>query len=172
MRLCARRWAIRRISWIDQRMRLEFVLRLFFWGRPVCLMSDGRHHGEGEHDQRDVTMPAMPGSGLVVVEPELVLGGLEAILDCPAMTFDTDQCLNRCSRRTPGGEVGEIAIGDIASDQQAARPQTMVFIVELFGFKVGQLEVAPVMQARAFGSGTCRQALPIGWRQGLGDVFS
>ena len=25
-------------------------------------MLDGSHHGEGEHDERDVTMPAMPGS--------------------------------------------------------------------------------------------------------------
>jgi hypothetical protein len=28
-------------------------------------MLDGSHHGEGEHDERDVTMPAVPGSGLV-----------------------------------------------------------------------------------------------------------
>ena len=36
-------------------------------------MPNGSHHGEGEHNERDVTMPAMPGSGFVVVEPELVL---------------------------------------------------------------------------------------------------
>jgi hypothetical protein len=30
-------------------------------------MLDGSHHGEGEHDERDVTMPAMPGSGFVVL---------------------------------------------------------------------------------------------------------
>ena len=28
-------------------------------------MLDGSHHGEGEHDERDVTMPAVPGSGFV-----------------------------------------------------------------------------------------------------------
>ena len=44
-------------------------------------MLDGSHHGEGEHDERDVTMPAVPGSGFVVVEPELVLGSLKAVLD-------------------------------------------------------------------------------------------
>jgi len=32
-----------------------------------------------------VTMPAVPGSRFVVVEPELVFGCLEAILDRPAM---------------------------------------------------------------------------------------
>src|SRR5580693_8900316 len=51
-------------------------------------MLDGSHHGKGEHDERDVTMPAVPGSGFVVVEPELVFGCLEAILDCPAMALD------------------------------------------------------------------------------------
>ena len=29
-------------------------------------MLDGSHHGKGEHDERDVTMPAVPGSGFVV----------------------------------------------------------------------------------------------------------
>ena len=56
-------------------------------------MLDGSHHGEGEHDERDVTMPAMPRSGFVVVEPELVLGCLEAVLDRPAMALDADQVL-------------------------------------------------------------------------------
>jgi len=40
-------------------------------------MADHRHHGEGEHHHGNVAMPAMPGSALVVVEPELVLGGLK-----------------------------------------------------------------------------------------------
>ena len=49
--------------------------RLGFFGRRlVGLMLDGSHHGKGEHDERDVTMPAVPGSGFVVVEPELVFG--------------------------------------------------------------------------------------------------
>jgi hypothetical protein len=97
-----------------------------------------------------------------VVEPELVFGGLKAIFDCPAMAFDTDECRNRCSSRTPGGKVGEVAVGNITSDQQAARPQAMVFIVEFFSFKVSQFEVAPVMQSWAFGSSTGREALPFG----------
>jgi len=32
-------------------------------------MPDCCHHGEGEHDKRDMAMPAMPGAGLVMVEP-------------------------------------------------------------------------------------------------------
>ena len=57
-------------------------------------MLDGSHHGKGEHDERDVTMPAVPGSGFVVVEPELVLGSLKAVLDRPAVAFDADKCLD------------------------------------------------------------------------------
>src|ERR1700732_1665632 len=55
--------------------------RLGFFGRRlVGLMLDGSHHGKCEHDERDVTMPAMPRSGFVVVEPELVLGMLSDIV--------------------------------------------------------------------------------------------
>ena len=142
----------------------------FFGHHLVRTALDGSHHGEGEHDERDMAMPAMPGSGLVMVEPELVLGGLEAVLDGPAMPFDADQRLDRRFRWAPCGEVGEIAIGDVAPDQQAARPQAMVFFVELFSLEIGQFEVAPVMQARTFAAVPCRQTLPVRWLQGLGNV--
>ena len=54
---------------------------------------------------------------LVVIEPKLVLRGLKTILDRPAMTLDRYQCFERCSRWTPGGKEGEIAIGDVATNQ-------------------------------------------------------
>ena len=82
-------------------------------------MADHRHHGEGEHHQGNVAMPPMPGSALVVIEPELVFRGLKAVLDRPAMPFDFDQRLDRSPCRTPSGEVGEIAVGDI--EQQLRR---------------------------------------------------
>lgn len=69
----------------------------------------------------------MPGSRFIVIEAELVLGGLKAVFDRPAMSFDGDQLLDGRSGGTPGGEVGEFAIDDMASDQQAARPQAAVF---------------------------------------------
>src|SRR5258708_13367786 len=77
-------------------------------------MPDRGHHGEGEHDERDVTMPAVPGTALVVVEAEFVLGRLETILDRPAVSFDLDQGLDARSVGTPGGEEGHIVIGDVA----------------------------------------------------------
>ena len=86
-------------------------------------MADRRHHGEGEHHHGNVAMPAMPGSALVVIEPELVFGGLETVLDCPPMAFDRDQRFDGCARWTPGSEEGEIVIGDTTTDQQTAGPE-------------------------------------------------
>jgi hypothetical protein len=65
-----------------------------------------------------------------VIEAELVFGGLEAVFDRPSMAVDGDQRFNRCSRRAPGGEEGEVAVGDATPDQQAARPQTVICAVE------------------------------------------
>jgi hypothetical protein len=61
-------------------------------------------------------VPAMPRPGLVMVEPELVLGGFEAVLDRPAVTLDSDQGLDAGSSRTPGRKEGEFAITDGTAD--------------------------------------------------------
>ena len=58
-------------------------------------MADHRQQGEGEHHQRDVAVPAVPAARLVVIEAELILGGLEAVLDRPAAAFDPYQHLER-----------------------------------------------------------------------------
>ena len=133
-------------------------------------MLNGSHHGEGEDDERDMAMPAMPGSGFVVIAPELVFCCLEAVLDCPAMAFDADQRLDRSSCRTPSGEVGEIAVGDMTPDQQASRPQALAFIIELLTLEIGEFEIAPVMQPWPFGSRTGRKTPPVGWLLRLGDA--
>src|SRR6266566_3771932 len=94
----------------------------FFGRQRIGAMADRRHHGEGEHHQGDVAMPPMPGSALVMIEPELVFRGLKTVLGRPPMAFDRHQCFDGCSCWTPGGEEGEIAIGDMTADQQTARP--------------------------------------------------
>lgn len=133
-------------------------------------MADRRHHGEGEHHQGNVAMPPMPGSALVVIESELVFRGLKTVLDRPAMAFDRNQRFDGCSRRAPGGEEGEIAIGDMTADQQAACPQTLICAVEFFALEIGQFEIAPIMQPRSFGSGPRRQTFPVGRGLSPGDV--
>ena len=40
--------------------------------------------GRGGHDQRHVTVPAMPGAGLAVIKSQIILGAQEAFLDSPA----------------------------------------------------------------------------------------
>ena len=97
--------------------------RLGFFGRRlVGLMLDGSHHGKGEHDERDVTMPAMPGTALVMAEAEFVPGGLKAVFDRPAMSLDLNQGFDTGSDRTPRGEERHVAVGDVAADQQTPRP--------------------------------------------------
>ena len=85
----------------------------------------------GAHDERDETMAAVPGSQYVVVEPELVFGCLEAILDRAAMTLDANEGLDRSPCLTPGGEVGEIAVGDITPDQLGSCQNDLAVMVEL-----------------------------------------
>src|SRR6266478_3716773 len=142
----------------------------FFWLRRIGMMADHRHHGEGEHHHGYVAMPAMPGSALVVIEPELVFGGLKTVLDRPAMAFDRDQRFDGCSCRAPSGEEGEVIICDTTTDQQAACPQTVICAVELPGIEIGYFAIAPIMQPRPFGSVPCRQAFPVGRTPRRGDV--
>jgi hypothetical protein len=54
-------------------------------------MADRSHHGKREHDERNMAVPAMPGAGLVVIEPKLGFCSLETVLDGPAMAFDADK---------------------------------------------------------------------------------
>jgi hypothetical protein len=68
-------------------------------------------------------MPAMPGASLVVVKTELVLGGFEAVLDGPAMAFHRHQLLDGRAFGAPcREEEGQIAVGDVATDQKATTP--------------------------------------------------
>jgi hypothetical protein len=64
----------------------------------------------------------MPRPGFVVVEAELVLAGLEAVFDRPTMAFDCNKGLNAGAGRAPCREKCEIAVADVAADQQATGP--------------------------------------------------
>src|SRR3981189_963615 len=90
--------ATRRISWIDQRINdgvAPFLFLLlpwsgvpFFWRRRIGAMADHRHHGEGEHHQRNVAMPPMPGSALVASAAPTD-GGILSWVSCKACGFYT-----------------------------------------------------------------------------------
>jgi hypothetical protein len=64
-----------------------------FWGRHGCIgvNADRGHHGESEHDERDITAPSMSGARLVVIEAEFVLRRFETVFDRPMVSFDFRQ---------------------------------------------------------------------------------
>ena len=126
--------------------------RCFLWGGLVCAMADAGHHGECQHDQADMPVPAVPGAGFVVVQAKLGLGGLEAVLDGPAAALDLDQLGRGCARGAPGGEERKLAVGQAAPDQQAAGAQPVA---------AGPRRPAPGRSARP-----CRT--PTAWRSRSG----
>src|SRR3954466_11266122 len=97
-------------------------------------------------------VPAMPRAGLVVRQPQLRLGGLECILDGPALAFHPHQLIDRRTGRTPGREERQIPISKGASDQQATGPQAGEVFVVLSRLKISEFEISPVIQARSLGA--------------------
>ena len=55
------------------------------------------------------------------------------------------------TRPTPGREEGEIAVGDVAADQQPACPDACESHVEIIGVKISEFKIGLVMQSRALG---------------------
>src|SRR3954454_10044571 len=66
----------------------------FAWWRTAAIM-------EGQHHQRDMPVPAVPGPGLVVRKSQLRLGGLERVLKLPAPPLNAHKYLERCPGRAP-----------------------------------------------------------------------
>lgn len=82
---------MRWISWTDQWIR-SVTSSGFCWGRRVGAGAEGRQHGEGRHDEREVPVPTMSQTGFVVIDAKLVLGRLEIVHYGPAMPFHANEC--------------------------------------------------------------------------------
>jgi hypothetical protein len=68
---------------------------LFGFGRGfVGLIPDRGHRCEGQHDKRDMAMPSMPGTGLVVIEAQFVFCGFESVLDSPGIMAQSPQAIS------------------------------------------------------------------------------
>src|SRR3954453_568835 len=67
--------------------------------------------------QRDVTMPSRPGADLVLVEPNLALGGLEAGLNRPARAGDLDKGGKFCALRRERQIKGQLIKGQLIKGQ-------------------------------------------------------
>jgi hypothetical protein len=64
---------------------------------------------------------AMPGAGLVVIEPKFGFRGLKTVLNGSAMAFEADQRGDVRSGRAPGGKEGEIIVGYMAAEDHASK---------------------------------------------------
>jgi hypothetical protein len=51
------------------------------FGSRIGVMTGDRENSKSQQHQRNVSVPTVPGSGLVVVQSKFVLGGLEGVLD-------------------------------------------------------------------------------------------
>ena len=81
--------------------------------------------GVGEHGEGDVAVPGMPEADLVVVEADLVLGRLEALLDGPANADDGDQLIERGVGLRVADEVGELGgVGEGTPDEEPVAEKT------------------------------------------------
>ena len=116
----------------------------FFKRHGIGPMTDDGHHGEGEHDERDMPVPAMPGAGFVVIEAKFVLGRFEAVFDGPAMAFDRYEFFHGGTLGAPCGEEGEIVIGNVAADEKTPRPLCGESTIVSFGIEIGQFEIDPM----------------------------
>jgi hypothetical protein len=70
---------------------------------------DGQE-GQGQHGEGDVSVPGGPGADLILVEPDLALGRLEAGLDGPPGSGNAHQ---GAEGRAVGGEgqvVGQLVV--------------------------------------------------------------
>ncbi len=77
-----------------------------------------------------------------MIKAKLGFGGLEAVLDGPAMAFDGGQRFDTGPGRAPCAEERAFAVSDTASDQQAARPNAAGVVI--LSIEIGQLEIGPV----------------------------
>lgn len=77
-----------------------------------------------------------------------------------------------CAGRAPCREEGEVAVADIAADQQAACPEPRFRLIIFVGFEISEFAVSPVMEPGAFGALASRQALPRPWFEVSCDLLS
>ena len=76
-----------------------------------------------------------------MVESEFVLGCFKAVFDRPAMAFDGNERLNVSPGRAPCREESEIAVADIAADQETTGPKARFCLIIFVSFEIGELAI-------------------------------
>ncbi len=77
---------------------------------PGGLGADRRQERLGDQHQGHMPIPGVPAADLVVVQADLVLGGLEALLDRPADPRDADQLGQRRAGRAEADLDGQLPV--------------------------------------------------------------
>src|SRR5829696_7197274 len=142
----------------DQHRLLRSIVRLLFGGAGVLALrrmaasiakaSMTSETCRCQPCQERVSLWSRPSSFLAVSK-------LSSMAQrCPSSY--SDQHLDWGAGGAPGGEKGQLAIGDSAADQKASGPQTGQALVVFGGVKIGQFQVGPVEQPLALGSGPGR----------------
>src|SRR3954465_1839015 len=107
---------------------------------PDGVLTHNGQIGMGQQGQRDVTVPSRPGADLVLVEPNLALGGLEAGLNRPARAGDLDKGGEFCALRRERQVKGPlIRLLERAPDQERFLPALT---------SAPERDTRPVIQAR------------------------
>src|SRR6185369_12172233 len=110
---------------------------------PDGVPSHNGQIGMGQHGQRDVTMPPRPGAHLVLIEPNLALGGLKAGLNRPARAGDLNKGGEFCALRRERQIKGQlIRLLECAPDQERFPPALTC---------APERDTRPVIQARPLG---------------------
>ena len=86
-----------------------------------CVAFGGGGHGQegvGEHGQGGPAVPGGPAADLVLVQSGEAFGGLEGFLDAPALPGDGTRVRSGDRARAVAAQVGVLAGGVVAADQQ------------------------------------------------------
>ena len=173
MRRCARRVATRRISWTDQRIRsgasaqtisLGFLgARILAWWRIVASMAKANMTSETwrcQPCQERLSLWSRPSSFLAVSKPSSI------VQRCPSTATRVSMS---GPGRAPGGEVGALAVGRAAPDQQATGPQAGARRPGTRPRQGRPIQIGPIVEPRTLGALARRQALPGGGLETLRD---
>ena len=117
----------------------------------------------GEHGQGGPSVPGGPAPDLVLVQPGEPFGGLKGFLDPPALSRDGDEGVQGDRSRCVAAQVGQLAGGIVAADQQIM----MTGVGVLFG---QQGDPGPGVQARAVAAGAGGVFLPGPFGQQAGQL--
>ena len=90
-----------------------------------------------------------------MVQAEFVLGGLEGVLDRPAVPLNRDKGFDRGLSGAPSAEKGQLCVRPVAPDQQASRPQPLGTVHVFVCAEMGEREVGPVVKPRPLRAVTC-----------------